>query len=101
MSTKNMSSSIDEFLQEEDLVDEVQTQAIQEVAAWQFAQAMKKKHPSKNRVPGDGRPASGDSAGLRRAQGYHSTAGRINAANQVRSLAPGVAARSGARFSMA
>lgn len=47
MSKKHMGSSIDDFLKEEGIFEESQTQAIKEVVAWQLAQAMKKKKISK------------------------------------------------------
>src|SRR5260370_24320698 len=50
MSKKNMGSSIDDFLREEGLFEESQTQAIKEVVAWQLAEAMKKKKISKARM---------------------------------------------------
>jgi predicted XRE-type DNA-binding protein len=50
MSNKHMGSSIDEFLREEGILDEAQTQAIKEVVAWQLAEAMKKQRISKARM---------------------------------------------------
>ena len=50
MSTKQMGSSIDDFLKEEGIFEEAQTQAVKEVVAWQLAEAMKKKKISKNRM---------------------------------------------------
>jgi len=50
MSKKHMGSSIDDFLKEEGIFEEAQTQAIKEVVAWQLAQAMKKKKISKSRM---------------------------------------------------
>lgn len=50
MSKKHIGSSIDDFLKEEGIFEEVQAQAIKEVVAWQLAEAMKKKHISKNRM---------------------------------------------------
>jgi predicted XRE-type DNA-binding protein len=50
MSKKHMGSSIDEFLKEEGIFEEAQTQAIKEVVAWQLAQAMKIKKISKSRM---------------------------------------------------
>lgn len=50
MSKKHMGSSIDDFLKEEGIFEESQTQAIKEVVAWQLAQAMKKKKISKARM---------------------------------------------------
>jgi hypothetical protein len=43
MSRKHMGSSIDDFLKAEDIFEETQAQAIKEVVAWQFTEAMKKK----------------------------------------------------------
>jgi antitoxin HicB len=50
MSKKNMGSSIDDFLREEGLFEEAQTQAIKEVVAWQLCEAMRKKKISKARM---------------------------------------------------
>ncbi len=50
MSKKNMGSSIDDFLREEGLFEESQTQAIKEVVAWQLSEAMRKKKISKARM---------------------------------------------------
>ena len=50
MSQKNMGSSIDDFLKEEDTFEEAQTQAVKEIVAWQLAEAMKKKKISKNKM---------------------------------------------------
>jgi antitoxin HicB len=50
MSTKHMGSSIDDFLKEEGIFEEAQTQAVKEVVAWQLAEAMKKKKISKNKM---------------------------------------------------
>jgi antitoxin HicB len=50
MSKKHMGSSIDDFLKEEGIFEEAQVQAVKEVVAWQLAQAMKKKHISKNKM---------------------------------------------------
>ena len=44
---KHMGSSIDDFLKEEGLFEEAQTQAIKEVVAWQLEEAMKKRKVSK------------------------------------------------------
>ena len=43
MTKKHMGSSIDDFLKEEGIFEEVQAQAVKEVVAWQLAQAMKEK----------------------------------------------------------
>jgi len=50
MSRKHMGSSVDDFLKEEGIFEEEQTQAVKEVVAWQLAQAMKKKKISKSRM---------------------------------------------------
>jgi antitoxin HicB len=50
MSRKHMGSSIDEFMKEEGIFEEAQTQAVKEVVAWQLAEAMKKKKISKTRM---------------------------------------------------
>jgi len=47
---KNMGSSLDDFLKEEEFFDEAQAQAIKEVIAWQLAEAMKKKNISRRRM---------------------------------------------------
>jgi antitoxin HicB len=43
----HIGSSLDDFLKEEGLFEELQVQAIKEVVAWQLEQAMKKKRVSK------------------------------------------------------
>ena len=45
-----MGSGIDDFLKEEGIFEEVQNRAIEEVVAWQLAQAMKEQKISKNRM---------------------------------------------------
>lgn len=50
MSTKNLGSSNDDFLREENVFEEAQAQAVNEVVAWQLAKAMKKKKISKARM---------------------------------------------------
>jgi len=50
MSKKHLGSSIDDFLKEEGIFEEVQAQAIKEVVAWQLAEAMKKQKISKNKM---------------------------------------------------
>jgi predicted XRE-type DNA-binding protein len=50
MSKKHMGSGIDDFLKEEGIFEEAQTQAVKEVVAWQLAQAMKDKKISKARM---------------------------------------------------
>ena len=50
MSTNHIGSSLDEFLIEEGIFEEVQTQAIKEVIAWQLEQAMKEQGISKTRL---------------------------------------------------
>ena len=50
MSKKHMGSSVDDFLKEEGIFEEAQSQAVKEVVAWQLAKAMKKKNISKNRM---------------------------------------------------
>jgi hypothetical protein len=42
-----MGSSIDDFLKEEGIYEELQAQAIKEVVAWQLAEAMKQQKISK------------------------------------------------------
>ena len=43
-------SSLDDFLEDEGVLEELQVQAIEEVVAWQLEEAMKKKHVSKARL---------------------------------------------------
>jgi len=50
MSKKHMGSGIDDFLKQEGIFEEAQTQAVKEVVAWQLAEAMKKKNISKNKM---------------------------------------------------
>ncbi|MBV6415787.1 MAG: hypothetical protein CMLOHMNK_00308 [Steroidobacteraceae bacterium] len=50
MSRKHIGSSLDRFLEDEGILDEVQTRAIKEVVAWQLAQAMKERKISKARM---------------------------------------------------
>jgi antitoxin HicB len=50
MSKKHIGSSLDDFLREEGIFEETQTQAIKEVVAWQLAEAMKKQKISKNKM---------------------------------------------------
>ena len=50
MSRKHLGSGIDDFLKEEGIFEEAQTQAIKEVVAWQLAEAMKTQKISKNRM---------------------------------------------------
>ncbi len=50
MSKKNLGSSIDDLLREENIFEEAQAQAIKEVVAWQLAKAMKKRKISKARM---------------------------------------------------
>jgi hypothetical protein len=46
MSKKNLGSSIDDFLKKESIFEEAQAQAVKEVAAWQLANATKRKRIS-------------------------------------------------------
>jgi antitoxin HicB len=50
MSKKHLGSSIDDFLKEEGIFEEVQAQAVKEVVAWQLAEAMKERKISKNKM---------------------------------------------------
>jgi antitoxin HicB len=50
MSNKHMGSSIDDFMKEEGVFEEAQTQAVKEVIAWQLAEAMKERKISKNKM---------------------------------------------------
>ncbi|MFM8331007.1 MAG: helix-turn-helix domain-containing protein [Candidatus Methylumidiphilus sp.] len=50
MSDKHLGSSLDDFLQEEGLFEDMQAQAIKEVISWQLGQAMKDKGISKARM---------------------------------------------------
>jgi len=45
-----LGSSVDEFLKEEGIFEEVQAQAVKEVIAWQLAEAMKEQKISKNKM---------------------------------------------------
>ena len=50
MSKKHMGSSVDDFLKEEGIFEDAQTQAVKEVVARHIAEAMKKKKLSKNKM---------------------------------------------------
>jgi antitoxin HicB len=50
MSEKNMGSSIDDFMKEGGIFEEVQAQAVKEVLAWQLAEAMREQKISKNKM---------------------------------------------------
>lgn len=50
MSKKHLGSSIDDFLEEEGILEEAQAQAIKEVVAWQLAEAMQDRGISKARL---------------------------------------------------
>jgi predicted XRE-type DNA-binding protein len=50
MSKKHLGSSIDDFLKDEGIFEEAQTQAIKEVVAWQLAEAMRQQKLSKNKM---------------------------------------------------
>ena len=50
MSKRHLGSSIDDFLKEEGILEEAQTQAVKEVVAWQLATAMKEQKISKNKM---------------------------------------------------
>ena len=50
MGQENIGSSTDDFLKEEGILEETQTQAIKEVVAWQLAEAMKMQQISKNKM---------------------------------------------------
>ncbi len=50
MSKKHIGSKLDDFLKEEGIFEEAQTEAVKEVIAWQLAQAMKKQKISKARM---------------------------------------------------
>ena len=45
-----MGSSIEDFLKKENIFEEAQAQAVEEVVAWQLARTMKKKKISKARM---------------------------------------------------
>src|SRR5580658_9527141 len=47
---KRMGSSIDDFMKEEGIFEETQTQAVKEVVAWQLDEAMRKRKISKARM---------------------------------------------------
>jgi hypothetical protein len=46
----HMGSSIDDFLKQEGIFEEAQSQAVKEVVAWQLDEAMKKRKISKNKM---------------------------------------------------
>lgn len=46
----HIGSSLDDFLKEEGVFEELEVQAIKEVVAWQLEEAMKKKQVSKARL---------------------------------------------------
>lgn len=48
--SKNIGSSFDSFLKEEDIFEEVEATAITRVITWQIQQAMKERHISKNKM---------------------------------------------------
>jgi predicted XRE-type DNA-binding protein len=50
MSDERVGSTIDDFLKEEGIFEDAQSQAIKEVVAWQLAQAMKENNISKSRM---------------------------------------------------
>ena len=50
MSKRHMGSSVDDSLKAEGIFEEAQAHAVREVAAWHFAEAMRKKRISKNRI---------------------------------------------------
>jgi antitoxin HicB len=50
MTNKHHGSSLDDFLKEEGVFEEMQALAIKEVVAWQLAEAMKKQSMSKARL---------------------------------------------------
>ena len=50
MSQENMGSSIDDFLKEEGILEEAQTEAVKEVVAWQLAEAMKTRKILKSKM---------------------------------------------------
>lgn len=50
MSQEHLGSSIEDFLKEEDTLQETQAQAIKEVVAWQLAEAMKTRNISKSKM---------------------------------------------------
>ncbi len=50
MNKKNIGSSFDSFLEEEGLLEEVETTAAKRVIAWQMAQAMKEQAITKTKL---------------------------------------------------
>ncbi len=51
MSRKHMGSGVDDFLKEEGIFEEAQTQAVKEVVAWQFAEGHEEeKNPEKEKL---------------------------------------------------
>jgi hypothetical protein len=60
VSRKNMGSSIDDFLKEEGIFEEAQTQAVKEVVSWRLAKTTKKKI-SKSKMQSRPKPIRGKS----------------------------------------
>ena len=50
MSKAHMGSSIDAFLKKEGIFEETQAQAVEEVVAWQLAEAMKQQNISGSKM---------------------------------------------------
>jgi predicted XRE-type DNA-binding protein len=50
MSNRHIGSSLDDFLKEEGIFEETQTQAIKEVVVWQLTEAMEKQSLTKARL---------------------------------------------------
>ena len=50
MSKKQLGSSLDDFLKKEGIYEETEALAVKEVVAWQFAEAMKTKKISRNKM---------------------------------------------------
>jgi hypothetical protein len=53
MSKRHLGLSIDDFLKEEGILEEAQTQAVKEVVAWQLAEAMKEQNGRSGGPAGD------------------------------------------------
>jgi predicted XRE-type DNA-binding protein len=50
MSNKHKGSSLDDFLRDEGIFEDAQSQAVREVVAWQLAEAMRQKNISKSKM---------------------------------------------------
>jgi len=62
MSDKHMGSSVDEFLRKEGMLDEARAQAIEEVVAWQLAEAGERGHANQPATSGGNCGTPGDNS---------------------------------------